>query len=139
MPAGVRANMQVTTAAGANEEEEGEGLDVTKIITFVPRDLQGDHKCLVMKALEMSSADPLEHLIPKLGWSDQQARFKDTDGNRKAVYKVFYKEVNSERMYVRLTDNARADVRERFGNKKVPRTPFMYKDLPNPREDVESK
>ena len=40
-------------------------------------------------------------------------------------------------MYVRLTDEARARVKERFGKKKVPRQPFMYKDLPDPRENVE--
>ena len=45
-------------------------------------------------------------------------------GSRKAAYKVFYKDVYSDRMFVRLTDKARADVREKFGKKEGPANAF---------------
>ena len=143
VPAGVQENMQATkstTQEGAGEEEEYDH-DVTlkDVVLFAPRELQGDNKCLVMKALEMHCNEPLQHLIPKLGWSDQHVHSKDEKGDRKGAHRVFYKDGTSGRKYVRLTDTARDQVRERFGKQKVPRsrTSCTYNDLAAPKEALE--
>ena len=129
--------MQVTSGAIVDEagadDEEGDSV-LKQIATFVERPLQGDNRNLVVKALEVESAEPAEHLIPRLGLSEEQARYQENDGTRRAAYRVFYRVVNSGKVYVRLTDKVRQDIRTRYGQKKVPRSPFAYKDLKDPME-----
>ena len=93
VPAGVQANMQVTSGAIVDEagadDEEGDRV-LKQIATFVERPLQGDNRNLVVKALEVESAEPAEHLIPRLGLSEKQARYQENDGTRRAAYRVFH-------------------------------------------------
>ena len=139
VPAGVQANMQVTSGAIVDEacdEDEEEDNPLRHIATFVARPLQADHRVIVLKALEIQTPDPSEHLIPQLGLSDEQVRLRGDDGTLKKGHRVFFKKSDSGREYVRLKDEVRTDVRSRVGSKNVPRSLFKYKDLKDPEEGV---